>query len=98
MACEGLPHGAEYHDRVSAGFKLFPVGCRISTRQNLDFGIVAERVPTDALRDAKFWPNTASTAASWTGENPVIWRSILRMLAPFSQCFCQVRIKRNWLL
>ena len=58
---------------------------------------VAERVPTDPLRDAKFhsrgtdqvthdglgpiWP---STMASWTGENPVIWRTILRMLALFS--------------
>src|SRR5216684_3957931 len=81
------------------------------TRDSPEVGIVAERMPTDTLRDAKFHrcgtdqvthdglgPIRPSTAASWTGENPVIWSSILRMLAPCSQCFCQVRIKRYWLL
>jgi hypothetical protein len=35
-----MPHGAEYHDGVCAGFKLFPERFRISTRHNLGFGIV----------------------------------------------------------
>src|SRR5258708_26267368 len=73
--------------------------------------LVAERVPTDALCDAKFHcygteqvthdglgPIRPSTAASWTGENPVVPRSIFRMLAPFSQCFFQVIINRDSLL
>jgi hypothetical protein len=44
-----MPHGAEYDDGVCAGFKLFPERFRISTRDNLGFGIVPERVPSKLL-------------------------------------------------
>ena len=42
--CEGhrtMPHRAEYHDGVCAGFTLFPERCRMSIRHSPEFGIVA---------------------------------------------------------
>jgi hypothetical protein len=39
-----MPHGAEYHDGVCAGFTLFPERCRMSIRHSSEFGIVDTRI------------------------------------------------------
>src|ERR1700737_3816274 len=53
---------------------------------------------TDQVTHDGLGPIRLLTTASWAGEDPILWPSIVRTLAPFSQRLCQVRIKGNWFL
>jgi hypothetical protein len=69
---------------------------------------VAERVPSNALRDSSLRrsgtnesaheglpPIWSSATSGWACEHPIIRRPIPRMLAPLQESFRKIRVERN---